>query len=107
MELLGIALGWKYNDEPGIRTDAGRLTGWPATLGKRPTLQQQRAIIQEYAAYLEDKEASETAGLAKIRELMDSRNDTLSIEQMKELVALLCAEHLRRHDLRHPRRIVA
>jgi hypothetical protein len=66
---LAMALGWKFNHEPGIRTKENletgemELTGWPEkTLGPAPDKARQAAIMAEYEAHLAQqvKEPSET-----------------------------------------------
>lgn len=49
---LALALGWKYDNAPGIETVDGVLTAWPEALGDAPDETEQAAIIAEYAAFL-------------------------------------------------------
>ncbi|MGG7581042.1 hypothetical protein [Rhizobium sp. Nf11,1] len=49
---LGMALGWKFNNAPGILTVDGVLTGWPEALGDIPTEEEQEEILAEYEAFL-------------------------------------------------------
>lgn len=49
---LALALGWKYNNAPGICTADGILTAWPEALGPAPDQTEQAAIIEEYEARL-------------------------------------------------------
>ena len=49
---LGAVLGWKFNDEPGLTTADGWLTGWPDTLGPSPTDAQLAQWVTEYETYL-------------------------------------------------------
>lgn len=50
--MIGNALGWKYNNEQGIRTKGNKITGWPSKLGAKPTKEEQAIIIQEYEQYV-------------------------------------------------------
>lgn len=49
---LGAALGWKYDNTPGICTVDGVLTAWPDALGPAPDEAAQAAIVAEYEDYL-------------------------------------------------------
>lgn len=51
MSNLALALGWKFNHEPGIRTDDGILTQWPeSALGPEPDSAALQTIMGEYNA---------------------------------------------------------
>ena len=45
---LGAALGWKYDNAPGICTVDGVLTKWPEALGLEPGETEQATIVAEY-----------------------------------------------------------
>ena len=47
---VGAALGWKYNNEPGICTRDDKLTAWPTKLGPPPTDAEIAAIMQDWLA---------------------------------------------------------
>lgn len=47
---LGAVLGWKHNNEPGIRTKNGEIIGWPVSLGSLPTQQQIDTWTSEFEA---------------------------------------------------------
>ena len=51
-DLLGLALGWKYNHTPGICTRDNYLTQWPDRLGALPDESAQAQIVLEYQTYL-------------------------------------------------------
>ena len=47
---LGIALGWKWNQQPGMSTEDGSLSGWPTE--PWPTDQELAQWVGEYETYL-------------------------------------------------------
>lgn len=49
-EKLGAILGWKFDDEPGIRTRNGEIAVWPASLGPEPNEAQIATYEAEYHA---------------------------------------------------------
>ena len=51
---LAAALGWKYDNAPGIKTVDNVLVDWPEELGVAPDETEQAAIIAEYEYYLEN-----------------------------------------------------
>lgn len=50
MSNIGVVLGWRYNDAPGICTLDGEITAWPEELGPQPTPEQIAAWTAEYEA---------------------------------------------------------
>ena len=50
MSSLAAVLGWKHNNEPGIRTDGTQITFWPPVLGPVPTAEQIATWTAEFAA---------------------------------------------------------
>jgi len=51
-DMLGAALGWKYNSASGIQTQSGTLTDWPVSLGSAPTDNEQAQAVIDYQTYL-------------------------------------------------------
>ncbi len=45
---IGEVIGWKFNNEPGMCTEGGRITKWPASLGPMPTDKQLAEWTAEY-----------------------------------------------------------
>lgn len=92
MTSLGVALGWKFNQEPGITTRGGELVNWPATLGARPDAAALSIIVTEYedhlanAAYIE-KRAAEYPPLGDmidaISKVLDGDPTDFNVLQMK------------------------
>lgn len=59
--LLGYAIGWKFNHQPGMSTVDGGLTQWPASLGAWPSDVQQAQWVSEYEAYLASAQCQDDA----------------------------------------------
>ena len=49
---LAYAIGWQFDNAPGVCTSEGYLTKWPDALGDWPTDAQQQAWVEEYETYL-------------------------------------------------------
>ena len=47
---LAMAIGWKFNHQPGMETSGGGLTGWPTT--PWPTDQELAGYVAQYETYL-------------------------------------------------------
>lgn len=74
---LGAALGWKFDNAPGISTVDGVLTAWPEdSLGPAPTEAEQAAIMAEYGAFLS------TPTLADYENAIQGLVDTTATEKM-------------------------
>ena len=57
MENLGSILGWKFNNEPGIKTVDNAITLWPESLGDLPTEEEIETYAVEYLSHLSALEA--------------------------------------------------
>ena len=67
----GIALGWKFPGQPGIRTLEGILTEWPAALGTFPTQVQADTWETDYLAAKPDLDATrDVDGLKALKALV-------------------------------------
>lgn len=49
--MIGQALGWNFDHEPGITTIDGVITEWPSVLGEEPTEAEILVILEEYQAF--------------------------------------------------------
>ena len=52
---LAMALGWKFNHQPGMCTSEGALTAWPEKVW--PTEAEQAQTVAEYEVYLTSAQA--------------------------------------------------
>lgn len=53
MTQLGLVLGWKFDNEPGIETSDDRIVAWPKSLGRLPNSRDITAWTLEYETYRE------------------------------------------------------
>ena len=54
---LALAIGWKFNDQPGMRTSSGCLTGWPTE--PWPTDAELAQYVTEYLDYKASTQAKD------------------------------------------------
>ena len=85
---LGFALGWKYNNESGIRTYDGQiilsedtgLHGWPSSLGEIPSDTELKEICDNYRV-----EFNNLAYARKRKEEYPSIKDQLDMQYHDEI----------------------
>ena len=63
---LAVAIGWKFNHQPGMSTSEGSLTKWPTELW--PTNEELAQWVTEYEAYLASPQAKDD----ELQKFMDS-----------------------------------
>jgi hypothetical protein len=93
--MLGLVLGWKFDNYPGITTREEVLVGWPEALGSRPTTSQVTTWTQEYTAGIEEKERIRVANTARTAELLALPSGSWTPAQVEEMLRLKCEEPVR------------
>ena len=82
---LGLVLGWKHNNEPGLETEFGMLTAWPSSLGPPPTDGQLQGWVTAYEALPDDGPVKNP--MANRRNRFDNAaNDTAKLDILRELL---------------------
>jgi hypothetical protein len=103
MSNLALALGWKFNHEPGICTKAGVITVWPtAVLGAEPSGSALQSILDEYTA-IASWEESIAATDAQMPRISEDIIDSMDATQKAALPQLVRDNHAAKKTLRGQR----
>ena len=105
---IGLVLGWKFNNAPGICTKNEQITQWPESLGTFPTLSDINTWTAEYNAAKAAKEYADQAEIdncnsakgenkvsnlasktvAQVKNWVDNNSTTLSADEIDMIKTL-------------------
>ena len=88
---IAEVIAWKFNGAPGMSTDGFKITGWPISLGRRPTEAELIAFTAEYALVVSDLRATQDLQEKKIRAIirwvanLHSLTNPNAVQQLRDI----------------------